>query len=678
MSAIKVNGSWLRIAEIYVRLDSAWVKHQAIYARTDGVWHLIDLTADPQAPAYNTWVLYADNPYFEFEPVIDVKVPDEVGLSDSPDNKLYVGFKYNQSETQPLTASLYDLSGWIWALKKGNFTWVAFADDDAGANISADDLEQPYIGFAYDQSNADFEVTDEAFDASVFVWVLRNTEIDENFDPRQQITDTLNSIFDNFERGEDVQTETKIRVTETKKLTAEVDNAKASIETTNQVIAEKDLAIATEITEIKASVNDNESSITTAQQAISNEVSARASSVSLLNSRVGTNESDVFWLGEAISDESSTRATQISGVNSGLASANLQLTTHANSLGELNARAFFGIDLNGRVSGVHVNGNNVASSIEFVADSVSFVDTDGIAQLYWDGGANTLKFTGDISGAKGTFTGRVRVRSEQSLTAGDFECSSPGGYGVAAVNNSGSGVTAIGAVSGVLSRGVTFGVHSQASHLSGIGVQGFATNTFGTGGDFQGGKTGVFGACSNITGRGVVGYGGGKDFYASNSGYFPFTGGHEGLIDINHPALNVGDIICDQALISIQNVSNAICLMRVSVTPYQKAARGIYVHHHALTSTDVAGLDNELETTQLALIYDLVSFNSVGEGAMNVCGENGDLEIGDLIVTSSMAGKGMKQNNDILRSYTVAESRQNVVFESPDEVKQIAVIYRCG
>ena len=63
---------------------------------------------------------------------------------------------------------------------------------------------------------------------------------------------------------------------------------------------------------------------------------------------------------------------------------------------------------------------------------------------------------------------------------------------------------------------------------------------------------------------------------------------------------------------------------------------------------------------------------------MNVCGEGGDISIGDLIVTSSTMGKGMKQADDIIRSYTVAKSRENVTFSSPSDIKEIGVIYVSG
>ena len=76
--------------------------------------------------------------------------------------------------------------------------------------------------------------------------------------------------------------------------------------------------------------------------------------------------------------------------------------------------------------------------------------------------------------------------------------------------------------------------------------------------------------------------------------------------------------------------------------------------------------------------YKVLHINALGEGYINVCGENGNIEAGDLITTSSMPGKGMKQADDLLRNYTVAKARESVTFDSPTDVKQIAVTYHCG
>ena len=54
--------------------------------------------------------------------------------------------------------------------------------------------------------------------------------------------------------------------------------------------------------------------------------------------------------------------------------------------------------------------------------------------------------------------------------------------------------------------------------------------------------------------------------------------------------------------------------------------------------------------------------NSVGEGAMWVCNVNGDFALGDYITTSSVAGYGMRQDDDLLHNYTVAKTAVAVPF----------------
>jgi len=76
--------------------------------------------------------------------------------------------------------------------------------------------------------------------------------------------------------------------------------------------------------------------------------------------------------------------------------------------------------------------------------------------------------------------------------------------------------------------------------------------------------------------------------------------------------------------------------------------------------------------------YKVAAINALGEGQVNVCGENGDIAVGDLIVTSSMAGKGMKQADDLIHSYTVAKAREAATFSSPTDVQMIACIYVSG
>jgi hypothetical protein len=69
--------------------------------------------------------------------------------------------------------------------------------------------------------------------------------------------------------------------------------------------------------------------------------------------------------------------------------------------------------------------------------------------------------------------------------------------------------------------------------------------------------------------------------------------------------------------------------------------------------------------------------NAVGEGQLNVCGDNGDIAPGDLICTSARTGKGMRQGDALIYNYTVARAREGATFVG-GEVKLIACIYLCG
>ncbi len=88
--------------------------------------------------------------------------------------------------------------------------------------------------------------------------------------------------------------------------------------------------------------------------------------------------------------------------------------------------------------------------------------------------------------------------------------------------------------------------------------------------------------------------------------------------------------------------------------------------------------------------YRVVSINSVGEGMMNVCDENGDIDSGDYITSSNVRGKGMKQDDDLLHNYTVAKALENVVWADKvvgedgcyeldgHKVLMVACTYHCG
>jgi hypothetical protein len=177
--------------------------------------------------------------------------------------------------------------------------------------------------------------------------------------------------------------------------------------------------------------------------------------------------------------------------------------------------------------------------------------------------------------------------------------------------------------------------------------------------------------------------------------YLPFTGAHDGLVD-KEDQYESGDIVIDEEVISKLDISNSIVRFKRSTQPNQKGVIGVFVESFDTPPSDwdqsVEIPDPnygayEVTPTEVRpnpMAYDVPStmkvahVNALGEGLINVCGENGNIEKGDLIVTSSIPGKGMKQSDDIVRSITVAKARENMSFSSPTEIKQIACIYLAG
>lgn len=190
---------------------------------------------------------------------------------------------------------------------------------------------------------------------------------------------------------------------------------------------------------------------------------------------------------------------------------------------------------------------------------------------------------------------------------------------------------------------------------------------------------------------GVLGDGISYDFYALGVGsnYGPFTGSHDALILKDDPA-DVGDIVIDQEVIAQRSLSNAITRVERSAAANQPGALGVVTRREAfsLTSAPSALIGERDDQTRLRVVepqyedlidtHDRLTVNALGEGLISVCGQGGNIAIGDLIVTSDTPGKGMRQADDIIRGYTVAKAREAATFATPGEVKTIACIYLSG
>lgn len=297
--------------------------------------------------------------------------------------------------------------------------------------------------------------------------------------------------------------------------------------------------------------------------------------------------------------------------------------------------------------------------------------------------------------------------SSGAVSAGNFigSCSSfgnlanPSAPAINASAMSASSAPAIKATGGSGAEAI-FGYNSSGSSTShGMRGQGrvYASWTPPTGVS-GGGSTSV--STSTIA-SGIVGCTAGYDFYADGGGtnYGPFTGAHDVLIGLSD-TIDLGDIVVDVECVARSGMSNTIFRVQRSSTPYQRGAVGVLSVFSGMLADHVPAafmLPRELRTSDdgpsftvdavdvISPVYDALkdlylrgAANALGEGQLNVVAEGGDISIGDLIVTSSTSGKGMRQADDIVRSYTVARAREACNFSSSGEVRTIACIYLCG
>jgi hypothetical protein len=340
--------------------------------------------------------------------------------------------------------------------------------------------------------------------------------------------------------------------------------------------------------------------------------------------------------------------------------------------------------LAGAIATGHMGANTIAGDrIAAGTLSASKVDANGISANYIKSGTSAL--ASGISFGLGNNTELAGLKAAGMFTS---DLSSKLGLLVTNTDTGGNDAIAAGAMGSSNNAvvGVGRGTTASFTQWESLGALGSG----GNGGVFQHytAANALDNAADLATPTHAAYFTG--DVYVNGSN-LPFTGSHEALISTTD-GVHVGDIVVDTEVITKSDVSNTLCKVALSSESNQKGAVGIYVKGMGdvvpSSLTDIAYVgdgvakDKQITTKpeyeSLVSSTDAIHINSVGEGQVNVCGEGGNLEIGDLIVTSSLAGKGMKQSDDIIRSITVAKVRENVTFSSSTEVKQVACIYLCG
>jgi hypothetical protein len=158
----------------------------------------------------------------------------------------------------------------------------------------------------------------------------------------------------------------------------------------------------------------------------------------------------------------------------------------------------------------------------------------------------------------------------------------------------------------------------------------------------------------------VYGHGGSWDFYAVGPGadYGPFTGAHEVKLAPDFPEnIQPGMIVSVTGETQLKQTdegvsfSSTLPTVELSGSPNDSRVLGVIVKESALPEEHwYSAGDGER--------FGIV--NALGEGRVWVTDISGDIQAGDYIATSAIAGYGQKQDDDLLHSYTLGKAIESV------------------
>lgn len=167
-----------------------------------------------------------------------------------------------------------------------------------------------------------------------------------------------------------------------------------------------------------------------------------------------------------------------------------------------------------------------------------------------------------------------------------------------------------------------------------------------------------------------------------------FTGSHNCLIDKTDTLPVEGDIVQLTGAIYKSSVSNTMPRVEITSTAESKKVFGVFTSSRELPDYD-SSLSQPIEVPALRGLTETeynalqssdyrASANGLGEGQINVCDNNGDIEIGDFICTSATPGKGQLYTGSDMR-VVVAKAMEAVDWSTETEsTKMIACIYMCS
>jgi len=179
-------------------------------------------------------------------------------------------------------------------------------------------------------------------------------------------------------------------------------------------------------------------------------------------------------------------------------------------------------------------------------------------------------------------------------------------------------------------------------------------------------------------GRAALGYG-----YFDNNGYFhascghgAFTGTHKYVSD--DATLEPGDAVklVNRKVVKCSVANDKRCIGVIAGKNPMVPIKMADDSYKVVEFEDSFGIKYTLETDNcyyVAAVGDALTETLPGA---KICDEGGPVEDGDFLCTSSIPGYFMKQDDDLVHTYTVAQARENITFDV-DGKAEGCYIYFC-
>ena len=235
--------------------------------------------------------------------------------------------------------------------------------------------------------------------------------------------------------------------------------------------------------------------------------------------------------------------------------------------------------------------------------------------------------------------------------------------------------------------GSTYGLAGFGTSSGGGGVQGIGRVN---GGYFKSNYSGGTGVDAEANGSGGVGgrfHGVGNSVILTGGPAVTFTGAHEALLP-NDETYEIGDIVVVTQIANKSNINDIIPYVERCLIADSKAVYGVVSSVDDMPEYGIkdgmpilmGGLMgiSETEYNDYKANNKRVVCNGLGEGQINVCDANGDIEVGDFISSSIVPGKGQLYTGNDMR-VVVAKALEPVDWATESETtKMIACVYLCS